>query len=85
MIKWRDRDRGIAQRAFERMLELLDLTLTGKRTPSERKEIARAREILVATCLGPLPGTDPEWVSLDRYFLHFAQLARRRESQSFQP
>jgi hypothetical protein len=38
MVKWRDKNRATADRAFERMLELIDLTLqTTRNTPNSRK------------------------------------------------
>lgn len=77
MTKWRDRNPEIAGRAFERMLELIDLTLATEKSEPRLKEIARAREILVATWLSDLPADSQEWQSLNRYFLQFAMLARR--------
>lgn len=77
MIKWRDTNRRLANGAFERMLELLDLTLDSALTAPQFKEIARAREVLVATWLGDTPADSPEWRSLNRYFLQFAAAARQ--------
>jgi len=69
------RPRGAAG-AFERALELLDLTLGDDRWRGRRKEIARARELLCdAAAGGQEYGTTLE--GLDRYFLAFAVLARR--------
>ncbi len=69
------RPRG-ATGAFERALELLDLTLADDRWRGRRKEIARARELLCdAAAGGQEYGTTLE--DLDRYFLAFAVLARR--------
>jgi hypothetical protein len=62
--------------AFERALELLDLTLADPRWRGRRKEIARAREMLCDAAFGGREyGTTLE--ALDRYFLPFAVLARR--------
>jgi hypothetical protein len=62
--------------AFERALELLDLTLADRRWQGRRKEIARARELLCDAALGGREyGTT--LAELDRYFLAFAVLARR--------
>jgi len=72
MIKWRGKNDEIAERAFERMLELIDLTLRSQTKGSSLKEIARAREILVQTWQSSLPPDSPEWNSLNRYFLQFA-------------
>lgn len=69
------RDEGLAARAFERALELLDLTLADPRWRGRLREIARARELLCdATLGGGDYGTTLE--DLDRYFLTFAMLAR---------
>ena len=65
-----------ASGAFERALELLDLTLADPRWRGRRKEIARAREMLCDAAFGGREyGTTLE--DLDRYFLAFAVLARR--------
>jgi hypothetical protein len=62
--------------AFERALELLDLTLVDPRWRGRRKEIARARELLCDAAFGGVEhGTTLD--DLDRYFLAFAVLARR--------
>ena len=74
----RMRRRSAADRsaAFERALELLDLTLADPRWRGRLKEIARARELLCdATDGGREYGSSLE--DLDRYFLAFAVLARR--------
>ena len=62
--------------AFERALELLDLTLADPRWRGRRKEIARVREVLCDAAFGGREyGATLE--DLDRYFLAFAVLARR--------
>lgn len=76
VCKWRGRDRGIAQRAFERLLELLDLTLGAQRDFPVLKEVARTREQVVAAWLDESPASAQEWEALNRYFLQFAWLAR---------
>jgi hypothetical protein len=76
LVRWRGRDDRLAERAFERALELLDLTLADPRWRGRRKEIARARELLCDAVLGGGQyGTTLE--DLDRYFLQFALAARR--------
>ena len=77
MRRWRGRDDPLAARAFERALELLDLTLADPRWRGRRKEIARARELLCdAAAGGHEHGATLE--DLDRYFLAFALAARAR-------
>jgi hypothetical protein len=62
--------------AFERALELLDLTLTDLRWRGRLKEIARVREVLCDAADGGREyGATLE--DLDRYFLDFALAARR--------
>ena len=72
------RRRAPAERsaAFERALELIDLTLADPRWRGRLKEIARAREVLCDAADG---GRDygATLEDLDRYFLDFAVLARR--------
>ena len=76
MIRWRDRDEARTAAAFERALELLDLTLADSRWRGRLKEIARARELLCdAEAGGTEYGTTLE--GLDRYFLAFSLAARR--------
>jgi hypothetical protein len=66
----------LAAAAFERALELLDLTLGDPRWRGRLKEIARARELLCDAVSGGFEyGTTLE--DLDRYFLAFAVAARR--------
>ena len=76
MISWRARgNETYAERAFERALELLDLTLgDGRWTGPRRREIARAREAL---CSDFLARDEASLRSLDRYSTAFALLARR--------
>ena len=72
----RARDERLRNGAFERALELLDLTLADPRWRTRLKEIARARELLCdAAAGGSEYGTTLE--DLDRYFLAFAVVARR--------
>ncbi len=75
MRRWRDRDERLTTDAFERALELLDLTLADPRWLGRLREIARARELLCDAALGGGEyGTTVE--DLDRYFLAFAVAAR---------
>ena len=65
-----------AQRAFERAIELMDLTLESVNSPARLKELARAREVLVDFFYGTNQhgSTDASWRS---YFSHFTSAARR--------
>jgi hypothetical protein len=75
--RWRPRDERVAQGAFERALELLDLTLADPRWRDRLRELARARELLCDAALGGHEyGATLE--DLDRYFLAFAVAARAR-------
>jgi len=74
-LSWRARDNAAyAQRAFERALELLDLTLASTRAP-RLKELARVREALLDDFAGDnmYASTDASW---RQYFFAFAYAAR---------
>jgi hypothetical protein len=72
----RARDEALRARAFERAIELLDLTLADPRWRTRLREIARARELLCDAAMGGGEyGTTLE--ALDAYFLAFAVAARR--------
>ncbi len=81
-LNWRSRNPEIARGAFERALELMDLTLDDPRhrkSVARLREIARAREVLVDFLAGPNRYGSSE-VSLQRYFDAYARaaaLARR--------
>lgn len=75
MLRWQGRDEHLMIGAFDRALELLDLTLADPRWRGRRREIARARELLCDATAGGLEyGTT--LADLDRYFLAFAVAAR---------
>jgi hypothetical protein len=76
MARWRGRDEGVATGAFDRALELLDLTLADPRWRDRLREIARARELLCDAATGGRE-YDTTLEGLDRYFLAFAVAARR--------
>jgi len=46
-IKWRKENKQYGQTAFERALELLDLTINDLKNHSRLKELLRLREVLV--------------------------------------
>jgi hypothetical protein len=75
MRRAQGRDERALAGAFERALELLDLTLADPRWRDRLREIARAREFLCAAATGGGEyGTTLE--DLDRHFLAFAVAAR---------
>ena len=77
-IRARDeRDQGRFDAAFDRALELLDLTLADPRWSGPRlREIARTREVVCDFLVGDNRyGSTPE--VLENYFLAFAIAARR--------
>ncbi len=74
---WYGKDQQRCQQAFERALELLDLTIADDRWKGRKKELTRARELLCDAMFGGHTyGSDLS--SLDRYFFHFAMAARAR-------
>jgi hypothetical protein len=78
-LKWRERDPGIARRAFERALELMDLTLADPRhlrSVARVREIARTREVLVDFFAGSNE-YHSDGPSLQRYFDAYAVAAAR--------
>lgn len=46
-IIWREKKQEYSQKAFERALELLDLTINDKKNQTKLKELLRLRETLV--------------------------------------
>src|SRR5262245_6370778 len=81
-LRWRDRNPQIAERAMERALELMDLTLADprhRRSIPRLREIRRAREVLVdfVAGLNQYGSTD---ASLQRYFDAYAVAARKRST-----
>jgi hypothetical protein len=79
-LKWRTRDPDIAQKALERALELIDLTLDDPRHRASApclREICRAREVLLDFLIGPNQYGSTE-ATLQRYFDAFAVAARTR-------
>jgi hypothetical protein len=79
-VRWSAKDPALAEAAFHRLLELLDLTLDDPRhraSVARLREIARTREIVADFLAGP-----NRWgstaASLQKYFDAFAAAARRR-------
>ena len=73
--RWHEKDPQQCEKAFERALELLDLTIADLRWRGRRKELTRVRELLCDAMLGGKEyGSD--LAGLDRYFYSFAVAAR---------
>jgi len=74
-LSWRDKDKKIAWLAFERSLELFDLTLASHQKYPTLKEVARAREAWVDYFFG-----DNEYhtsaIQWQNYFYQFTYLAK---------
>ena len=76
-LNWRAKNNvDYAQKACERALELIDLTLTETKKFTHFKEIARLREAIVDYFLGSNQFMSTERLWHD-YFSHFTYAARR--------
>ena len=76
-LNWKARNNeAYCQKAFERALELLDLTLDDTRNLTRVKELARVREAIVDYFAGvnQFASTESSW---KRYFLSFTYAVRR--------
>jgi len=76
-LNWQAKHNAMyAQKAIERALELIDLSLDSITTPARLKELARVREAIVDFFIGSnqFRSTDASWRA---YFLPFAYAARR--------
>ena len=77
-LAWRaKKNPEYSERAFERALELIDLTLVPSETYPRLKEVARVREALVDYFHGKneFGSTESSW---RKYFSHFTYAARRK-------
>jgi predicted phosphatase len=74
-ISWRDKDKKYSQMAFERCLELIDLTVADPKNKKRLKEILRVREALVDYFMfdNIYGSTDKLW---QNYFYGFNYAAR---------
>jgi hypothetical protein len=76
-LNWRAKNNAdYCQRAFERALELIDLTLEDTKNVSRLKELTRLREALADFFMGSneFSSTDASW---RKYFSFFAYAARK--------
>jgi len=80
-IQWKEKDVNISQLAFERSLELFDLSLDSLHQYSKLKETARAREVWVDYYWGDneYRSTSNQWIN---YFMQFTYLARNQQGRS---
>ena len=75
-IKWRQKNnKEYSQMAFERVLELLDLTIADKKMIKRLKELTRLREVLADYFAfdNTYNSSDQQW---QKYFLAFNYAAR---------
>lgn len=74
-IKWKNKNAEFSKMAFERVLELLDLTLSDRKNIKRFREVARAREAIVDHFFGKndYVSTDESW---QKYFFSFNYAAR---------
>lgn len=81
-IKWQMKgDRRSSQTAFERALELFDLTLEDPKHKGRYREIARAREVVCDFFVGDNQyHSTPK--SLENYFYPFNLAARKQHQKS---
>ncbi|MCL6613555.1 MAG: hypothetical protein K6U03_02860 [Firmicutes bacterium] len=76
-LNWRAKNNlPYSQQAFERALELLDLTLESTKGLARKKELCRVREAMVDYFCGTnqFGSTERSW---RRYFMPFAYAARK--------
>ena len=77
-LNWRTKHHSaFSQRAFERALELIDLTLADTKSPARLRELARLREAMADYFAGNNHYASSE-ASWRRYFLPFTYAVRRK-------
>lgn len=74
-ISWREKNADFSRKAFDRGLELLDLTIDDPKNRSRLKELLRTREALVDYFIydNEYKSTDQQW---QNYFYSFNYAAR---------
>ena len=77
MIKWRNYNSDIAERAFERMLELLSATISCQTEGHRLRELTRVRELMVSDWYSTQSADDVSWDGFNQYFTQFAVLANK--------
>lgn len=80
-INWKKKNNiEFSQKAFERALELLDLTIMDPKNRKRLKEVLRVREFLVDhfMCHSQYGYTDESW---ERYFYYFAYVVAARNGK----
>jgi len=79
-LKWKSKHHPVyCLKAFDRALELFDLTLESRKTLPQLKEIARAREIVMDFFFGENSfGTSEQFLRM--YFFQFAYATRNTRS-----
>lgn len=79
-IEWKDKNPEYSRQAFERVLELLDLTIADPKNRKRLKELCRARYLLVDHFVfdNEHQSTDEEWQDYFYQFNYAAALARGR-------
>ncbi len=70
-------DRGSRERAYERVLRLVDLTVTTQPKPTLRRELLRWRDLVAALCVAPVPDPRAHEAAL-RCLLRFTPEASRQ-------
>ena len=74
-INWREKDKNISKHAFERALELMDLTIEDPKNKSKLKELCRLREVMVDYFFGVnIYKSDDDF--FEKYFYAFNYAAR---------
>ncbi|MEW6516661.1 MAG: hypothetical protein AB1439_07160 [candidate division FCPU426 bacterium] len=76
-LSWRTKNNPeLSRKAFNRALELIELTLVDPKHSKRLKEIARLRETFLGDYIGneQVPAIDASW---RKYFMHFALAARK--------
>lgn len=77
-LNWREKNNEhYSQKAFERSLDLISLTIENISVNTRLKEITRLREVLIDFFLGENEYASTEG-ALRRYFMQFAYACRKR-------